>query len=154
MSNFEQFYNDIKATEKEDSTLTSQQQLDRLASTWLYVFESESVLQIDPDTDLETAKKKFKKLSLLIHPDKNPDDRERADQAFDIIKKAMKQIENPLELNRCKDCYTEARARLSILMSEKRRKVKKETGSNEIEEDDPEVYKKQLWITVTKVLRR
>ncbi|KAL6730436.1 hypothetical protein Aduo_001413 [Ancylostoma duodenale] len=153
MSNFEQFYNDIKATEKEDAVLTSQQQLDRLlrpGSTYLNLNPFE-VLQIDPDTDIEVAKKKFKKLSLLIHPDKNPDDRERADQAFDIIKKAMKQIENPLELNRCKDCYTEARARLSIVMSEKRRKVKKETGSNEIEEDDPEVYKKQLWITVTKV---
>lgn len=36
-------------------------------------------------------------------------------------------------------------------MSEKRRKQKKETGVHEIEEDDPEVYKKQLWITVTKV---
>ncbi|ETN75130.1 hypothetical protein RB195_006630 [Necator americanus] len=153
MSNFEQFYNDIKATEKEDAVLTSQQQLDRLlrpGSTYLNLNPFE-VLQIDPDTDIEVAKKKFKKLSLLIHPDKNPDDRDRADQAFDIIKKAMKQIENPLELNRCKDCYTEARARLSIVMSEKRRKVKKETGSNEIEEDDPEVYKKQLWITVTKV---
>ncbi|PIO77280.1 DnaJ domain protein [Teladorsagia circumcincta] len=109
------------------------------------------VLQIEPDSDIELAKKKFKKLSLLIHPDKNPDDRDRADQAFDIIKKAMKQIENPLELNRCKDCYTEARARLAIVMSEKRRKAKKENGTNEIEEDDPEVYKKQLWITVTKV---
>ncbi|RCN45516.1 hypothetical protein ANCCAN_08445 [Ancylostoma caninum] len=166
---------EIKATEKEDAVLTSQQQLDRLlrpGSTYLNLNPFE-VLQIDPDTDIEVAKKKFKKLSLLIHPDKNPDDRERADQAFDIIKKAMKQIENPLELNRCKDCYTEARARLSIVvravvaagtiasdlknellrlqMSEKRRKVKKETGSNEIEEDDPEVYKKQLWITVTKV---
>lgn len=41
------------------------------------------VLQISPDTDLEQAKKKYKKLSLLIHPDKNPDDRERADKAFD-----------------------------------------------------------------------
>nr|CDJ84666.1 dnaJ homolog subfamily C member 8-like [Haemonchus contortus] len=138
MSNFEQFYNDIKATEKEDSTLTSQQQLDRLlrpGSTYLNLNPFE-VLQIDPDSDIELAKKKFKKL---------------ADQAFDIIKKAMKQIENPLELNRCKDCYTEARARLAIVMSEKRRKAKKENGTNEIEEDDPAVYKKQLWIAVTKV---
>ncbi|KAK6041017.1 cyclin domain protein, partial [Cooperia oncophora] len=153
MSNFEQFYQDIKATEKEDSTLTSSQQLDRLlrpGSTYLNLNPFE-VLQIDPDADIELAKKKFKKLSLLIHPDKNPDDRDRADQAFDIIKKAMKQIENPLELNRCKDCYTEARARLAIVMSEKRRKVKKEKGTSEIEEDDPAVYKKQLWITVTKV---
>ncbi|KAK6010209.1 DnaJ domain protein, partial [Ostertagia ostertagi] len=119
----------IKATEKEDSTLTSQQQLDRLlrpGSTYLNLNPFE-VLQIEPDSDIELAKKKFKKLSLLIHPDKNPDD---------LIKKAIKQIENPLELNRCKDCYTEARARLAI-MSEKRRKAKKENGTNEIEGGRP-----------------
>uniref|UniRef100_A0A1I7WCL3 RRP7 domain-containing protein n=1 Tax=Heterorhabditis bacteriophora TaxID=37862 RepID=A0A1I7WCL3_HETBA len=36
-------------------------------------------------------------------------------------------------------------------MSEKRRKNKKDGGSETIEEDDPAVYKKQLWISVTKV---
>ena len=41
------------------------------------------MLQIDPDTDLETAKKKYRQLSLLVHPDRNPDDKDRADKAFD-----------------------------------------------------------------------
>ncbi|KAJ1372324.1 hypothetical protein KIN20_034459 [Parelaphostrongylus tenuis] len=131
MSNFEQFYDDIKATEQEDSTLTSQQQLDRLlrpGSTYLNLNPFE-VLQIDPDCDIDEAKKKFKKLSLLIHPDKNIDDRDRADQAFDIIKKAMKQIENPIELNRCKDCYTEA-AR-SAVYCDVREKKKTQEGDRQ-----------------------
>lgn len=101
------------------------------------------VLQIDPETEVEVAKKKYKKLSLLIHPDKNPDDRDRADKAFDgtvyvllnfscllhgatinehltyylsVVKKALKQIEDPDELSRCREMYTEARARLAIVV--------------------------------------
>ncbi|KAH7696015.1 DnaJ domain containing protein, partial [Aphelenchoides avenae] len=70
MAEFEQFYQDLKKTEKEDSSLTSAQQIDRLlrpGATYLNLNPFE-VLQIDPDTDVETAKKKYKKLSLLIHP--------------------------------------------------------------------------------------
>uniref|UniRef100_A0A1I7WCM4 Bacterioferritin-associated ferredoxin n=1 Tax=Heterorhabditis bacteriophora TaxID=37862 RepID=A0A1I7WCM4_HETBA len=36
---------------------------------------------------------------------------------YPVVKKAIKQMENPIELNRCKDCYTEARARLAIVVS-------------------------------------
>lgn len=77
---------------------------------------------------------------------------------FIVLKKSIKQLENPIEVNKCKDAYTEARARLSIVvcliaficisichqMSEKRRKAKKDTGSDAIEEDKPEIYKKQV----------
>ncbi|CAD6184639.1 unnamed protein product [Caenorhabditis auriculariae] len=153
MANFESFYKELKEQESEDSVLTSAQQIDRLlkpGSTYLNLNPFE-VLQIDPDTDIEAAKKKYKKLSLLVHPDKNPDDRERADKAFDIVKKAVRQMEEPIELNRCKDCYTEAKARLAIVMSEKRRKLKKEGKEEKIEEDDPAGYKKALWIAVSKV---
>ncbi|CAB3407490.1 unnamed protein product [Caenorhabditis bovis] len=153
MAAFESFYQDLKSTENADSVLTSEQQIDRLlrpGSTYLNLNPFE-VLQIDPDTDLEAAKKKYKKLSLLVHPDKNPDDRDRADQAFDIVKKAIKQLEDPIEINRCKDCYTEAKARLAIVMSEKKRKLRKEGKEDKIAEDEPEGYKKALWVTVTKV---
>lgn len=108
----------LKSTEQQDAALTSEQQIERLlkpGSTYLNLNPYE-VLQIDLDTDIEAAKKKYKKLSLLVHPDKNPDDRERADKAFDIVKKAIKQMEDPIELNRCKDCYTEGKARLAIVV--------------------------------------
>ncbi|PAV87910.1 hypothetical protein WR25_03688 isoform A [Diploscapter pachys] len=150
---FEQFYSDLKQTEEQDAVLTASQQLDRLlrpGSTYLNLNPFE-VLQIDPDTDLETAKKKYRQLSLLVHPDRNPDDKDRADKAFDIVKKAIEQIEDPNELQKAKECYTEARARLAVAMSEKRRKNKREGKEDTIEEDDPAVYKRTLWVTVTKV---
>ncbi len=51
---------------------------------------------------MNEARKKYKKFSLLIHPDKNPDDRERADRAFDILKKSLATLEDPDELARCR----------------------------------------------------
>ena len=48
------------------------------------------MLQIDPDTDLETAKKKYRQLSLLVHPDRNPDDKDRADKAFDSTRSFLR----------------------------------------------------------------
>lgn len=88
---------------------------------------------------------------MLLHPDKNADDRERAEKAFDIIKKAIALIEDPDELSKCRDTYTEAKARLAVAMSEKKRKAKRETKSDSIPEDTPEGYAKALWIMVTKV---
>jgi len=95
--------------------------------------------------------KKYKKLSLLIHPDKNPDNREKAERAFDAVKKAIATVEDPDELSRCRDVYTEAKARLAIIVSEKKRKLRKENKNDHVEEDTPAGYASALWITATKV---
>ncbi|KAI6207324.1 J domain-containing protein [Aphelenchoides fujianensis] len=153
MSSFEDFYTDLKKTENDDSKLTSDQQITRLlrpGSTYLNLNPFE-VLQLEPECDLEQARKKYKRLSILVHPDKNPDDRERADKAFDILKKALATLEDPDELSRCRDVYVEGRARLAIVMSEKKRKLRREGKDDKIEEDTPDGYKKALWVTVTKV---
>lgn len=153
MADFEQFYTSLKYTESQDSTLTSKQQIDRLlrpGSSYLNLNPFE-VLQIDPESDVSEARKKYKKLSLLLHPDKNPDDRERAEQAFDFLKKAIATVEDPDELARCREVYSEAKARLAIVMSEKKRKLRKDGKSDVIDEDTPNGYAKALWVTVTKV---
>uniref|UniRef100_A0A915D6N1 J domain-containing protein n=1 Tax=Ditylenchus dipsaci TaxID=166011 RepID=A0A915D6N1_9BILA len=151
--NFEQFYTGLKNTEQQDASLTPTQQIERLlrpGSTYLNLNPFE-VLQLDPESDVSEARKKYKKLSLLIHPDKNPDDRERADRAFDILKKAIATVEDPDELSRCRDVYVEAKARLAIVMSEKKRKLRKDGKNDRIDEDTPAGYAKALWVTVTKV---
>jgi DnaJ family protein C protein 8 len=86
---FEEFYADLKDTEQQDSVLTPKQQIDRLlrpGATYrnLNPFE---VLMIDPDMAFDEAKKKFRRLSFLVHPDKNITDVERAQLAFDAVKK-------------------------------------------------------------------
>uniref|UniRef100_A0AC34FC48 J domain-containing protein n=1 Tax=Panagrolaimus sp. ES5 TaxID=591445 RepID=A0AC34FC48_9BILA len=153
MSEFDAFYSDLKSTEAQDASLTPAQQIERLlrpGATFLNLNPFE-VLQVDPDTDIEAIKKKYKKMSLLIHPDRNLDDSERAKRAFEIVKKAMETLEDPDEVARCREMYEEARARLAIVMSEKKRKLRKDGQSDKIPEDDPQGYGKALWATVTKV---
>jgi len=89
--NFDEFYKDLKETEKADSKLTPKQQIDRLlrpGSTYRNLNPYE-VLQIDPELPFEEVKKKYRRLSILVHPDKNPDDRDRAQAAFDALRKAF-----------------------------------------------------------------
>ena len=47
------------------------------------------VLEVNPDDPIEAVKKKFRRLSILVHPDKNQDDAERAMSAFDAVKKVL-----------------------------------------------------------------
>lgn len=63
----------VKEIEKRDSVLTPKQQIDRLlrpGSTYFNLNPFE-VLQVDPDASLDDIKKKYRRLSILVHPDKN-----------------------------------------------------------------------------------
>ena len=65
---FDEFYKDLKATEKADSNLTPKQQIDRLlrpGSTYRNLNPYE-VLQVDPELSIEEVKKKYRKLSILV----------------------------------------------------------------------------------------
>jgi hypothetical protein len=90
----------VKEIEKRDSAWTSDGQLTRLLRPGAAYFNLNpfevlfavwgrpttllsQVLQVDPDLTLEEMKKQYKKLSLLVHPDKNPNDRDRAKTAFE-----------------------------------------------------------------------
>ena len=87
---FEAFYADLKQTEKKDAVLTSTQQIDRLlrpGSTYRNLNPYE-VLGVNADDAMDVVKKKFRRLSILVHPDKNQGDAERAMSAFDAVKKA------------------------------------------------------------------
>jgi len=75
----------VKEIEKRDSVLTPKQQIERLlrpGSTYFNLNPFE-VLQVDPSVSLDEAKKKYRRLSILVHPDKNQDDPDRAQLAFD-----------------------------------------------------------------------
>lgn len=73
MSEFNKFLNEVKEIEKKDSVYTSKQQLERLlrpGSTYsnLNPFD---VLMVEFDDNLDYIKKQYKRLSILLHPDKN-----------------------------------------------------------------------------------
>lgn len=63
----------MKEIEKRDSVLTPVQQIERLlrpGSTYFNLNPFE-VLQVDPESSLDEIKKKYRRLSILVHPDKN-----------------------------------------------------------------------------------
>ncbi|CAD6233844.1 GSCOCG00007339001-RA-CDS [Cotesia congregata] len=110
---FNDFYTEVKEIEKRDSVLTPKQQIDRLLRPGSSYFNLNpfEVLQIDPDTVIDEIKKKYRRMSILVHPDKNQDDADRAQQAFEIVNKAWKTLENEETRAKCMDVIEEAKAR-------------------------------------------
>ncbi|XP_071955872.1 dnaJ homolog subfamily C member 8-like [Antedon mediterranea] len=150
---FSSFMTEVKEIEKKDSVLTSKQQIDRLlrpGSTYFNLNPFE-VLQVDPAMKVETIKKQYRKLSILIHPDKNPDNKERSLSAFEIINKAMKHIEDETQRKRVLNTIQEAKEKTEFDLEEKRKKLKKEGKSTVIEEDNPERHKAALYKTTVKL---
>lgn len=152
---FSSFYNEVKTIEKADSQYTSEKQISRLlrpGSTYANLNPFE-VLLVDPGDPVETAKKQYKKLSILLHPDKNPNDRERAQQAFDALTKAYKLLEDERSREKALEVVEEARFKVKQIIDEKKRKLRAERGSSgssissrdvRVEEDDPEKYRQAL----------
>lgn len=113
------YYSQVKEIEKRDSVLTSTQQIDRLlrpGSTYFNLNPFE-VLQIEPEATIEQIKKRYRQLSILVHPDKNQDNKERAQTAFEIINRAWTALENDVIRQKCLDVYEEAKARTDIMVS-------------------------------------
>lgn len=75
----------VKQIEKRDSVLTPKQQIERLlrAGSTYFNLNPFEVLQVEPDTPLDEIRTKYKRLSILVHPDKNQDDKDRAQAAFE-----------------------------------------------------------------------
>jgi len=146
---FEQFYSEVKAIEKRDSVLTPEQQIDRLLRPGATYFNLNpfEVLQIDPSTPFEEISKHYRRLSMLVHPDKNPTMTERASLAFEAINKAYKMLEDEKERKKCLEVVDEARDRVEKMIQEKRLKYKNQS----IDEDTSDGYKKAMWSVTCKL---
>ncbi|XP_067010912.1 dnaJ homolog subfamily C member 8 [Anabrus simplex] len=150
---FNEFYTEVKEIEKRDSVLTPKQQIDRLlrpGSTYFNLNPYE-VLQVEADSTLDEVKKKYKRLSILVHPDKNQDDPDRAQQAFEIVNRAWKTLENEETRAKCLDVIEEAKARTDHMISEKRKKLKREGKEPRVEEDDAANYKHAVYVMTMKL---
>jgi len=150
---FDSFYKELKQTEAKDASLTPREQIERLLRPG-YTYRNLNpfeVLQVDPETSLEEAKKKFRRMSILVHPDKNPDDKERAQTAFDAVKRAWTVLEDKHTRAACMEIVEEARGRTKLNMEDKRRKLRKEGKPPNIEEDDPLLFKKAVSILTMKL---
>ncbi|XP_063532842.1 dnaJ homolog subfamily C member 8 [Cydia strobilella] len=154
VESFDEFYSEVKEIEKRDSVLTPKQQIDRLlrpGSTYFNLNPFE-VLQLEPDSSLDEIKKKYRRLSILVHPDKNIDDSERAQQAFEIVNRAWKTLENDDTRKKCLNIYEEAKERTEHMIEQKRKKQRKESRQSEgIPEDDPVKFKHAVYVMTMKL---
>lgn len=165
------FYSEIDTIKTEDFKTNSKEQLDRLlrpGSTYFNLNPFE-VLQIDPYATVDEIKKKYRKLSIYIHPDKNPDDRERAQIAFEAVNRAYKLLENEKERKQCLEVVDEARVKVEEMCEEKRKKLRKELAQKraqkpssvtsgesiaekvKIDEDDPDKYRHAIYVMTCKL---
>lgn len=74
------------------------------------------VLQIDPYASIDEIKRKYKKLSIYVHPDKNPNDKERAETAFEAVNRCYKMLENEKERKLCLEVVDEAREKVNEMV--------------------------------------
>merc|ERR1712039_930504 len=120
------FLSEIKKVEKRDAVLTKEQQIERLTKPGSKYgnLNPFAVLMIGYDADNDTARKQFRKLSILTHPDKNPDDKERAQKAFDAVKAAWETISNPDKRETCNNVVENAKKTLDMEIAEKRKEMR------------------------------
>ena len=139
LDTFDTFYKDLKTTEKADTVLTPKQQIDRLlrpGSTYRNLNPYE-VLQIDPKLPIEDVRKKYRRLSILVHPDKNQDDPERAQAAFDAVKKSYALLDDEKTRKKCEELVEEAEGRTLKNMEEKRKKLIRENKGKGLPTEGP-----------------
>lgn len=91
-------------------------------------------------------------LSILVHPDKNQDDLERANNAFETVNRAWRTIDNDESRKKCLEIIQEAKDMTEFMVAEKRKKLKKE-GSKDtsVEEDDPIIMKRSIYVQTCKL---
>lgn len=150
---FSNFIAEVKEIEKRDSVLTPKQQIDRLlrpGSTYFNLNPFE-VLQVEPEASLDDVKKQYRRLSILVHPDKNQNDHDRAQQAFDIINKAYKSLEDDAQRAKALEIVEEAKGRTDQMIEEKRKKQKKAGKGTKVDEDDPLKYKHAIYVLTMKL---
>jgi DnaJ homolog subfamily C member 8 len=150
-AHFDHFYTEVKAIEKRDSVLTSDQQIERLMRPGSSYFNLNpfEVLQVDPDLPQDEIKKKYKRLSILVHPDKNQGDSERAQEAFEIVNRSWKILECELTRAKCMEIVEEAKGRTDLSIEEKKKKMKKD--GKEYTELSPDEYKRQVYVLTMKL---
>uniref|UniRef100_A0AAY4CTF1 DnaJ homolog subfamily C member 8 n=1 Tax=Denticeps clupeoides TaxID=299321 RepID=A0AAY4CTF1_9TELE len=137
----------VKQIEKRDSVLTPKQQIDRLLRPGASYFNLNpfEVLQLDPEATDEEIKKRFRQLSILVHPDKNQDDAERAQQAFEAVEKAYRLLQDGEQKKRAVDVIHAGKEYVEHNMKEKKKQLKKEGKPMDVEEDDPELFRQAVY---------
>jgi len=105
----------------------SANQIERLSRSGSNFFNLDpfAVLQLRTDCTLQQVKKHFRKLSLMVHPDKNIGN-ELAPTVFDAVKKAYQMLDTEAKFTEMAQVVTAAIHRVEAEEKENKKKIKKE----------------------------
>ncbi|XP_050650723.1 dnaJ homolog subfamily C member 8-like [Macaca thibetana thibetana] len=148
---FMTFYSEVKQIEKRDSVLTSKNQIERLTRPGSSYFNLNpfEVLQIDPEVTDEEIKKRFRQLSILVHPCQdfcqNQDDADRAQKGFEAVDKAYKLLLDQEQKKRVLDVIQAGKEYVEHTVKERKKQLKKEGKPIIVEEDDSELFKQAVY---------
>uniref|UniRef100_A0A2K6ATK5 J domain-containing protein n=1 Tax=Macaca nemestrina TaxID=9545 RepID=A0A2K6ATK5_MACNE len=134
---FMTFYSEVKQIEKRDSVLTSKNQIERLTRP------GSSYFNLNPFEVTDEENKK--RLSILVHPDKNQDDADRAQKAFEAVDKAYKLLLDQEQKKRALDVIQAGKEYVEHTVKERKKQLKKEGKPTIVEEDDPELFKQAVY---------
>ena len=146
-----------KLMEMEPEKMTGTQHIDRLFRPGSKYFNMNpfEVLGLDWDADPEAVKKAYRRMSVQVHPDKNPDN-PLADPAFQIVKAAHDRLDDEERLAFCQricKAANDAVERKKAAAKKKKRKENAETGSidDSVPEDDPQKLKMAVKIMISRM---
>uniref|UniRef100_A0A8B9J345 DnaJ homolog subfamily C member 8 n=2 Tax=Amazona TaxID=12929 RepID=A0A8B9J345_9PSIT len=142
------FYSEVKQIEKRDSVLTSKNQIDRLTrpgSSYFNLNPFESLKCSPSFTMISITRSFLLQLSILVHPDKNQDDADRAQKAFEAVDKAYKLLLDQEQKKRALDVIQAGKEYVEHTVKEKKKQLKKDGKPATVEEDDPEVFKQAVY---------
>eukprot|EP00040_Diaphanoeca_grandis_P039287 m.258658 g.258658 ORF g.258658 m.258658 type:complete len:245 (-) comp36849_c0_seq1:36-770(-) len=139
------FLDEVSAIEKRDEIWTAEKQIHRLTkpgSSYLNLNPYE-VLLVQPGAEPTVVKKQFRKLSILVHPDKNRNNLELATTAFEIVNNAKQTLDDEDQMRYINSIILEAKEKTEYQVAEKKKKAKKK-GVMTIDEDDHYKYQEFL----------
>lgn len=105
------------------------------------------VLQVSPDADEDTVKRAYRRLSVLVHPDKNPG-QPRAPDAFAAVNEANTVLSSAEGRERAQRMAELARSRLDEELKMRRKRA---GGAALPEDSDPAVMQRALNITMCRM---
>ena len=85
----------------------------------------------------DDVKQAYRKLSVKVHPDKNPGN-ERAQDAFEIVKAAHDRLDDEERLTFCVRICAAAEEAVERKVASQKKKLRKEGASDAVPEDDPD----------------
>jgi len=134
----EAFMNEVKMVQLDAEKLSPKDQIGRLHRPGAKYFNMNpyEVLGLDHKASKEEVNKAYRRMSVQVHPDKNPDNA-LAQSAFEMVKAAHERLSEDDRIAFCQRICSAAEEAVRSRVAKDKKKLKKEGQEEAVPEDDP-----------------